>query len=152
MAQPAPLCQLERDKFIGNQKGFVDTFNWVVQAVDNLEGGKNCKVDWALDGHPVINVEVPEGGGGGGGGSPSVSAVFDVVSSTSGSQSGIEIQYVDDRAETFIPFPSGGSVTFRGTDLTVTSAANAFNINSASNSNVVVTANGTTLTIGCYYI
>lgn len=122
MAQPAPLCQLERDKFIGNQKGFVDTFNWVVQAVDNLEGGKNCKVDWALDGHPVINVEIPEGDGEGGGGSPDVSAVYDVVPSTSGSQSGIGIQYVDARTDTFIPFTGGsGEVSFIGTDNTVTS-------------------------------
>jgi len=124
MAQPAPLCQLERDKFIGNQKGFVDTFNWVVQAVDNLEGGKNCKVDWALDGHPVINVEIPEGDGESGGGSPDVSAVFDVVPSTSGSQSGIGIQYVDARTDTFIPFTGGsGEVSFVGTDNTVTSAS-----------------------------
>lgn len=151
MAQPAPLCQLERDKFIGNQKGFVDTFNWVVQAVDNLEGGKNCKVDWALDGHPVINVEVPEGDGEGGSGGE-VSAVKDVVPSTSGSESGIGIQYVDARTDTFIPFTGGSGVSFIGTDNTVTSASSQFRLSKAANSNVVVTASGTTLTIGVYYI
>lgn len=151
MAQPAPLCQLERDKFIGNQKGFVDTFNWVVQAVDNLEGGKNCKVDWALDGHPVINVEIPEGDGEGGSGGE-VSAVFDVVPSTSGSQSGIEVQYVDARTETFIPFGGGGEVSFIGTDNTVTSASSQFRLSKAANSNIVITANGNTLTIGVFYI
>ena len=152
MAQPAPLCQLERDKFIGNQKGFVDTFNWVVQAVDNLEGGKNCKVDWALDGHPVINVEIPEGDGEGGGSGGEVSAVYDVVPSTSGSQSGIEIQYVDARPESFIPFGGGGQVSFIGTDNTVTSAASQFRFSKAANSNIVVSASGTTLTIGVFYI
>lgn len=151
MAQPAPLCQLERDKFIGNQKGFVDTFNWVVQAVDNLEGGKNCKVDWALDGHPVINVEIPEGGGEGGGSGADISAVYDVVSSTAGSQSGIEIQYVDSRPESFIPF-TGAGVSFIGTDDTVTSTATQFRLEAASNSNIVISANGNTLTVGCYYI
>ena len=150
--RPPFLCELDKNKLIDTQVGFVDTFNYAVRAIDNLEGGKNCTVDWTTPDHPIINVELDDDEEGGGGSGADISAVFDVVSSTSGSQSGIEIQYVDDRAETFIPFPSGGSVTFRGTDLTVTSAANAFNINSASNSNVVVTANGTTLTIGCYYI
>ena len=138
--KPANLCELQKDKFIGGQEGFVDTFNWATQAINNIEGGKNCKVDWTIPDHPVINVDIPESEGGEG----LVSAVYDVVASTSGSQSGIGISYVDDRAETFIPFPrgAGGSVTFRGTDMTFTSAATTFYINNASNSNVVVTANG----------
>lgn len=151
--RPNFICELEKDKLIDTQHGFVDTFNYAVRAIDNLEGGKNCTVDWTIPDHPIINVEVPESEGGSGG-TADVSAVYDVVASTSGSESGIEIQYVDDRAETFIAFPSGagGSVTFYGTDSTVTSEASQFTFSKAGNSNVVVTANGTTLTIGVYYI
>lgn len=66
--RPAFLCELEKDKFIGGQVGFVDTFNYAVRAIDNLKGGKNCTVDWTIDDHPVINVDIPESEGGGGGG------------------------------------------------------------------------------------
>ena len=143
--RPPFLCELDKGKLIDTQVGFVDTFNYAVRAIDNLEGGKNCSVDWTIPDHPVINVELDDDGGG----SPDVSAVKDVVPSTSGSQSGIEVQYVDARTETFIPI--GGSVTFYGTDNTSTSATNTFRLSKASNSNIVITANGNTLTIGAYY-
>lgn len=125
--KPANLCELQKDKFIGGQEGFVDTFNWATQAINNLEGGKNCSVDWTIPDHPVINVEVPESDEGGGGGGADVSAVYDVVPSTSGSQSGIEIQYLDARTESFIPF-TGAGVSFIGTDNTVTSTATQFRL------------------------
>lgn len=147
--RPPFLCELDKNKLIDTQVGFVDTFNYAVRAIDNLEGGKNCTVDWTTPDHPIINVELDddeEGGGSGG----EVSAVYDVVSSTSGSQSGIEIQYVDARTETFIPI-TGGAVTFYGTDNTSTSASTWFRLSKASNSNIVITASGNTLTIGAYY-
>ena len=75
-------------------------------------------MNWTVDDQPTIDCTAEEGDGESGGGSPDVSAVYDVVQSTSGSQSGIEVQYVDARTETFIPFPSGGAVTFYGTDNT----------------------------------
>lgn len=37
--KPATLCQLEKDKLISLQDGFVDTFNWAVNAIANLTGG-----------------------------------------------------------------------------------------------------------------
>ena len=37
--KPAQLCQLEKGKLIDGQKGFVDTFNWAVNAIANLKGG-----------------------------------------------------------------------------------------------------------------
>ena len=64
--RPASLCNLEKDKFIGGQVGFVDTFNWAVRSIDNLEGGMNCEVDWTLPDHPVINVDIPYSLSGGG--------------------------------------------------------------------------------------
>lgn len=75
-----------------------------------------------------------------------------MTASTSGSQSGIEVEYVDARASTFIPFGGGGNVKFYGTDNTVTSESSSFSFRKASNSNIVVTASGNVLTIGAYYI
>lgn len=73
--RPNLLCELEKGKLVDTQAGFVDTFNFAVAAIDNLEGGKNCTVDWTLPDHPVINVELPESETGGGGGI----GVYDVV-------------------------------------------------------------------------
>lgn len=143
--KPATLCQLEKGKLISLQDGFVDTFNWAVNAIANLNGGQNCEVNWTVDDQPTIDCNVSDS-------SPNISAVLDVVSSTSESQSGIEIQYVDARPVSFIPFGGGGEVSFIGTDNTVTSASSQFRLSKAANSNVVVTASGTTLTIGVYYI
>lgn len=125
--RPPFLCELEKGKLVDAQVGFVDTFNYAVRAIDNLEGGKNCSVDWTIPDHPVINVDIPESDEGGGGGGADVSAVYDVVPSTSGSQSGIGIQYVDARTESFIPF-TGAGVSFIGTDNTVTSTATQFRL------------------------
>lgn len=103
-----------------------------------------------MDDQPTIDCTAEEGDGESGGGTPDVSAVYDVVASTSGSQSGINVEYVDARATTFIPF-TGGAVTFYGTDNTYTSASTWFRLSKANNSNIVITANGNTLTIGAYY-
>lgn len=108
-------------------------------------------MNWTVDDQPTIDFTGEEGNGEGGESGGEVSAVYDVVSSTSGSQSGIEIQYVDARPESFIPF-GGGEVSFIGTDNTVTSASSQFRFSKAANSNIVVSASGTTLTIGVYYI
>ena len=66
--RPAFLCELDKGKLIDTQVGFVDTFNYAVRAIDNLKGGKNCTVDWTIDDHPVINVDIPDNAGNGGGG------------------------------------------------------------------------------------
>ena len=150
--KPAQLCQLQKGIMVDSQEGFCDTFNWAVNAIANLTGGQNCDVNWTVDDQPTIDFTGEEGDGEGGGGSPDISAVYDVVPSTSGSQSGIGIQYVDARTDTFIPFTGGSGVSFIGTDNTVTSTATQFRISPATNSNVVVSASGTTLIIGCYYI
>ena len=108
--RPPFLCELEKDKFIGGQFGFVDTFNWAVRAIDNLEGGTNCEVKWIDDDHPVINVTLPndygsEGGGGSGGGGID-EAVYDVAAATQDGHNGISVTYADARSPTFIQFPS----------------------------------------------
>ena len=152
--KPAQLCQLEKDKLVDTQQGFVDTFNWAVNAIANLTGGQNCAVTWPVDDKPTIDVTAEEGDGSGGGGGATVSAVYDVTEYWSGSDNGLKVEYLDGRSDTYIQFPnpSGGAVTFWGTDLTVTSAATVFNVRASSNSNVVVTMSGNTLTFGVYYL
>lgn len=59
--KPAEICQLVKGKFIGNQKGFVETFNWLAKAFSNLNGGEGAEINWQDGTHPVINAQ---GGGG----------------------------------------------------------------------------------------
>ena len=98
--RPTPLCELEKGKFVGGQKGFVDTFNYAVRSIDNLSGGKNCTVDRTIPDHPVINVDIPEdafdSGGGGGGeitmvGTDSTSAQGDTFTFQSGQYSNVHV-------------------------------------------------------------
>lgn len=107
--RPPFICELDKDRLIDTQVGFVDTFNYAVRAIDNLEGGKNCEVDWTIPDHPIINVEIPESDESGG--TPDISAVYDVTETTSGSSSGITIEYVDARADKFIAFPQASEVS-----------------------------------------
>ena len=111
--KPGVLCTLRKDKLIDTQNGFVDTFNWVVSAVNNLKGGENCEVNWTAPDIPQIEVN----------------------------------------SEPFKPSEDSGSgnVDFKGTT-GQTDSASSFTFESASNSNVQVTCNGTTITIGVYYI
>lgn len=41
MAKPAILCKLKKGKIIDSHKGFVETFNWLVDTLDDLT--KNAK-------------------------------------------------------------------------------------------------------------
>lgn len=71
--KPGVLCTLRKDKLIDTQNGFVDTFNWVVSAVNNLKGGENCEVNWTAPDTPQIEVnsepyKPSEDSGGGGSG------------------------------------------------------------------------------------
>lgn len=72
--RPAILCKLEKDKLLDAQPGFVDTFNWMVDFINNIRGdGDNggtglITVDKTIDDRPVIK------GGGSGGGAELVSA------------------------------------------------------------------------------
>ena len=60
--KPAQICQLVPNKFIGGQRNFVATFNWLAKALWNLKGGEGVEIDWQDGTHPVIN---STGGGGG---------------------------------------------------------------------------------------
>lgn len=105
--RPAQLCELQKDKFIGGQVGFVDTFNWAVRAIDNLKGGKNCNIDWTVPDRPVINVDVSEEEEEQG---IEISAVYDVISADG--SNGISVEYVDDRETKFIPFSPDVSAVY----------------------------------------
>lgn len=62
--RPGFLCELQKGKLIDTQPGFADTFNYAVRSIDNLEGGRNCKVDRTIPDCPVINVDIPDSPGG----------------------------------------------------------------------------------------
>lgn len=180
--RPATLCELEKGKLIDTQKGFVDTFNFAVRAIDNLKGGKNCEVDWTIPDHPVINVDVPEtesgGGGGGGGGN-----VEDVSSETYQGGESIKVEYADGSADGHIPLSfvkdvspetyqggpalkvdysngdqsahiplSGGGNVKFSGTSGTTNEGTSFTFSKQSNSNVTITCSGTDIKIGVYYI
>lgn len=77
--RPGQLCTLKSGKSIGAQKGFADTFNWVVAAIKNLRGGKGVKVSWPADDTPEISTDGEDGGGGGTGGGTPIDCVTDVA-------------------------------------------------------------------------
>ena len=58
--RPETLCKLEKGKLIDSQEGFVDTFNWMVDFINNLRGdgdgdaGKRISLDKSVSDHPVI--------------------------------------------------------------------------------------------------
>lgn len=70
--RPGILCKLEKGVLIDTQRGFVDTFNWIVdfcnniQGDGNIDGGKKLRIslDKSQDDHPVIRVSGEATGGG----------------------------------------------------------------------------------------
>ena len=121
--KPAQLCQLKKGKLVDTQQGFVDTFNWAVNAIANLTGGQNCEVTWPVDDTPTIDVTAEEGNGaaGGGGGSPSQPT---------------NVQFTGN-----YPYPNP-----------TTASGDSFTITSASNANVKIECSNQTIYIGAYYI
>jgi len=87
--RPAQICQLEKGKLVDTQQGFVDTFNWAVQSIANLEGGQNCEVQWTLPDHPTIDVTATEGDGSGGGGEMP-NAVVSMTAGSNNSQASLD--------------------------------------------------------------
>ena len=55
--KPATPCTLEKGKFLGGQKNFADTFNWLVSFCSNLKGKGGIKVDVNDTEKPVIKPE-----------------------------------------------------------------------------------------------
>ena len=67
MGRPALLCHLKKGEMIDTQVGFVDTFNWMVDYINNLRGdGDNIEVRNPNGTNPVVRfvADIPEGGGG----------------------------------------------------------------------------------------
>ena len=54
--KPAIPCTLRRGKFLGGQKGFVDTFNWLVSFCSNLRGKDGVEVDLSDTEKPVVKL------------------------------------------------------------------------------------------------
>ena len=153
--RPGQLCTLASGKAIGAQKGFADTFNWLVSCLKNLRGGKGVKVSWPADDTPEISTDGEDGGDNGGGGTGGgedtpVNAVADVAASdiTEGRQ--LVVTYTDDRAAKTIDVPY--KTAFTGTNGSATSRAVDFSFASDQYSNVEVKCVGGQITIGAYYV
>lgn len=64
--RPGTLCKLEKGKLIDSQQGFVDTFNWMVDFIENLKGdGSRIEVDRSMSDAPVVRYVDEEDGSGG---------------------------------------------------------------------------------------
>ena len=69
--RPAILCKLKKGVLIDANPGFVDTFNWMVDFINNICGdgdldkGKPITVDKTIDDHPVIRGTFAGGGASG---------------------------------------------------------------------------------------
>lgn len=57
MQKPGTLCYLKKDMMIDAQENFVDTFNWMVDYINNLKGEKGIKVDTTISDHPKIKLD-----------------------------------------------------------------------------------------------
>ena len=101
--RPPFLCELDKDKLIDTQVGFVDTFNWAVRAIDNLAGEGKVKVDWTLDDHPTITLEEDSDGSSSGGGDGGGGNVEDVSMETYQNGDSLLIEYADGSADKHIP-------------------------------------------------
>lgn len=55
--KPPALCHLETGKLIDTQQNFASTFNWLVDSMNNLDGGKFIKIEWPAPDHPTISYE-----------------------------------------------------------------------------------------------
>ena len=63
MGRPGMLCRLQAGKILDAHQGFVDTFNWIVDFIDNLKGdaelgstGGSAVVDRTDTARPVIRI------------------------------------------------------------------------------------------------
>lgn len=56
-ARPMVLCKLEKGKLIDTQENFVDTFNWMVDYINNLRGdNSNIEITNPTTNNPVIRL------------------------------------------------------------------------------------------------
>lgn len=61
--RPGTLCHLEKGKILDTQVGFVDTYNWMVDYINNLKGEDGIKLDNSISDHPVIKLDSESGDG-----------------------------------------------------------------------------------------
>lgn len=57
--KPPILCNLEKNKFVGGQRHFVDTFNWLVSFCSNFKFDKSTgmKLDMSDSEKPVVTID-----------------------------------------------------------------------------------------------
>lgn len=115
-------------------KGWAATWNWVLSCINHFTPGKGLKLSGQSSGHPKLDVLI-EGGNG--------------VEVTCG---GDRHAYVIGLADKSTGGSGGGDVVFTGTDTSQTDAGDDFTFAAASNSNIEVTCDESTITIGVYYV
>jgi len=54
--RPGTLCKLKKGTIIDAQDGFVDTFNWMVDFINNLKGDGIITIDTKTSDKPVIKL------------------------------------------------------------------------------------------------
>lgn len=61
--KPPQVCSIQKNKLMGAQVGFADTFNWLASCAENMKGGKGCEVKRMWTGHPEVDVKIQPGDG-----------------------------------------------------------------------------------------
>lgn len=162
MARPAILCKLQKGTLIDAQPHFVDTFNWMVDFINNLKGEGEIKpnestlvVDRTDTAAPVIR-----GGGKGGGGELTVTGTD--LSTAKGND--ILISSSEGNIDAAVTQGSSGSMTIdlsaKKLSVTGTDGSSAegryLRFVSASDAKIKVSVSGSgdtiTVTVGAYYI
>ena len=113
MGRPARLCKLAKGKLIDSQNGFVDTFNWLVDYVNNLCGdNEDIELTNPTGSNPVVRFKGGKGGPGAGSGIKL--AVVDVESGSPTELSGVSdltIESASDSCVTLALADDNGSAT-----------------------------------------
>ena len=171
--QPANPCHLKKGEMIDSQKGFVDTFNWLVDFCKNLHGDKDrnplggvVSVNRSVSDFPVITADVKDGEGGGlskvvgtdGSSASDVETLTFAVPSTDAGTSVTVAADAADAANAIATLTVKRGVKVVGTDgIYADCTTGKVTIESADDSNVTAVATAdadgnVTIKVGVYYV
>lgn len=102
MGRPARLCKLVKGKVIDAQDGFVETFNWMVDYINNLCGdNENIELTNPTGSSPVVRFKGGKGGSGGSSGGINL-AVVDVESGSPTDLSGVSDLTIESASDSYV--------------------------------------------------
>lgn len=61
--KPTQICNLQEGKFVGGQRGFCATYNWLASCAENAKGGKGVAIKNVDAGLPEIEAMIEPGEG-----------------------------------------------------------------------------------------